>query len=65
VKIDYPETPKGKRRVRQNIWGNWVGYVSGRRFWEFGADAKSASFWENGATLEAAHVDCWVKPDPQ
>lgn len=30
------ETPKGKRTVRENIWGNIVGYVGGRRWKEFG-----------------------------
>lgn len=29
-------TPKGKRSVHENIWGNIVGYVGGRRFREFG-----------------------------
>ena len=61
MKINYPETPKGKRTVKRNIWGNWVGYVSGRRFWEFGVDEKSANFWAEGATLEAAHNECWLK----
>lgn len=52
--IDYPETPAGKRSVRRNIWGNTVGYVSGRRFWEFGDDEKAAGLWVRGATLEDA-----------
>lgn len=60
--ISYPETPAGKRRVRQNIYGNTVGYVAGRRFWEFGTDHKSAEFWEQGASLEDAHTKCWVQP---
>lgn len=34
--IPQPETPKGKRTVRGNIYGNLVGYVSGRRWIEFG-----------------------------
>ena len=33
------DTPKGKRSIRLNIWGNWVGYVSGRRWMEFGCQA--------------------------
>lgn len=35
-KIDQEPTPKGKRSIRWNIYGNWVGYVSGRRWKEFG-----------------------------
>lgn len=57
--IDYPETPKGKRSVRCNIWGNIVGYVSGKRFWEFGAsnivDEEIAEKWKNGASLKEVH----------
>lgn len=30
-------TPTGKRSVRINVWGNIVGYVSGKRFCEFGS----------------------------
>lgn len=29
--------PKGKRSAKRNVWGNVVGYVSGRRYKEFGA----------------------------
>lgn len=61
MNINWPETPNGKRTIKQNIYGNTVGYVSGKRFWEFGTDAKSAEFWVKGATLEAAHVDCWLE----
>jgi hypothetical protein len=28
--------PAGKRTARRNVWGNVVGYVSGRRYKEFG-----------------------------
>ena len=55
-KVNYPETPAGKRSVRRNIWGNMVGYVSGRRFWEFGSNASSerdADLWAKGYSLEA------------
>lgn len=62
LEITYPETPAGKRTIRQNVWGNWNGYVSGRRFWEFGTDHKTAEFWVNGATLEDSHIKCWVQP---
>lgn len=41
IRFKFPEqepekTPKGKRRAQKNIYGNWVGYVSGRRWKEFG-----------------------------
>lgn len=62
LKVNYPETPAGKRSIRKNEWGNWYGYVSGRRFWEFGTDNKSAVHWSNGATLEDAYVKCWIEP---
>jgi hypothetical protein len=48
--ITYPTTPKGKRSIKRNIWGNTNGYVGGRRFWEFGTDETSAQFWVDGAT---------------
>lgn len=57
---NYPDTPSGKRTVRCNIYGNSVGYVSGRRFWEFGTDHKSAEFWSKGASLEDAYNKCWT-----
>lgn len=55
--IEYPETPEGKRKVKRNIWGNTVGYVSGRRFWEFGDLQETAKVWESGASLEAAYME--------
>lgn len=58
--VEYPETPRGKRTIKRNVWGNVNGYVSGRRFWEFGQDEKTAEFWLKGATLEEAYNDCWV-----
>ena len=57
----YPETPKGKRTVKRNIWGNTNAYVSGRLFWEFGTDEKSAKFWGEGETLDAAYNECWLR----
>lgn len=61
MKVDYPETPKGKLVSRQNIYGNWVGYVSGRRFWEFGTDDRAAMCWQAGSDLENAYL--WTMPD--
>lgn len=56
LRVTYPATPVGKRRVHTNIYGNVVGYVAGKRFWEFGDDEVSADLWLNGATLENAIV---------
>lgn len=42
MKINYPDTPEGKRTVKQNVYGNTVGYVCEERFWEFETDDKSA-----------------------
>lgn len=51
----FPETPAGKRVIKINIYGNVVGYVSGRRFWEFGecnsTSEADAEAWRAGATL--------------
>ena len=56
--INYPETPKGKRTIRKNVWGSVVGYVSGKRFWEFGLvgtwNEAVAANWCSGETLEEA-----------
>lgn len=49
-KIAQEETPKGKRSIRWNIWGNWVGYVSGKRWIEFGSQPwseREANEWMN------------------
>lgn len=59
MQINYPDTPKGKRAVRINIWGNIVGYVSGFRFWEFGTNNYTnrciAEAWLAGKTLKEAN----------
>lgn len=34
-KIEQEPEPKGRRSVRQNIWGNWVGYIGNRRWMTF------------------------------
>lgn len=41
--IEQREIPKGKRKIRQNIWGNWVGYIGRERFKEFGYRASAES----------------------
>jgi hypothetical protein len=54
-KIEQEETPKGKRSVRRNIYGNLNGYVSGK-FWTTFGDAfdkinqEDADAWLRGET---------------
>lgn len=56
----YPATPTGKRSVRRNVYGNIKGYVSGKQFWEFGEDQRSADYWCAGHTLDDAYGKCWL-----
>lgn len=34
-----------RRRLRLNAYGNWVGYISGKRVEEFGTDEVEAFYW--------------------
>ena len=34
-----------KRRIHQNIWGNWNGYLGTRKVIEFGLDSWEAEHW--------------------
>jgi hypothetical protein len=34
-----------RARIRQNIWGNWNGYVGTRKVREFGTDEREAAAW--------------------
>jgi hypothetical protein len=34
-----------KRRIHQNIWGNWNGYEGKKRVVEFGTDEVRAGHW--------------------
>jgi hypothetical protein len=34
-----------KRKIKQNIFGNWCGYQFGRRTHEFGTNEIAAAFW--------------------
>jgi hypothetical protein len=34
-----------KRRIRQNIWGNWKGYEGSRKVHDFGTDEVEAKRW--------------------
>lgn len=33
------------RKVKQNQWGNWNGYIGTKRAVEFGCDDVSAGYW--------------------
>lgn len=53
--IEKEVTPKGKRSIRFNVWGNWVGYVSGKRWIDFGCHAcaeSDAIEWKNDSPLQ-------------
>lgn len=52
----------GKRTYRRNIWGNVVGYESGRRAWEFGCEIQAeaiAAEWCKGGTPSEAEDRYW------
>lgn len=34
-----------KRRIRENIWGNWKGYEGTRQVKDFGTDRRDAELW--------------------
>lgn len=61
MNVKYPETPKGKRSIRRNVWGNTNGYVSGKLFWEFGTDETTAQHWVEGNSLDRAYCECWIE----
>ena len=42
------ETSGPKRRIKQNIWGNWNGYEGTRKVREFGTDKWDAELWVKG-----------------
>jgi hypothetical protein len=55
------DTPKGKRTVKHNIYGNLVGYVGGKRWEEFGdaycrMNRAEAAAWAAGATRAEARL---------
>ena len=37
--------PIMKRRIKQNIWGNWNGYEGTRRVMQFGTSERNAKHW--------------------
>ena len=34
-----------KRRIKQNVWGNWNGYEGARKTMGFGTDERGANEW--------------------
>jgi len=34
-----------RRRIKQNIWGNWKGYEGNRKVMDFGTDEIEAEAW--------------------
>lgn len=44
--IQQEQEPKGKRSIRWNVWGNWVGYI-GRKRWMTFASEFDANEWLN------------------
>lgn len=45
-KIEQEQEPKGKRSIRWNIYGNWVGYI-GRKRWITFATEFDAIEWRD------------------
>lgn len=37
--------PINKARIKQNVWGNWNGYVGTRKVMEFGCRELDAKYW--------------------
>jgi len=40
-----------KRRIHQNIWGNWNGYEGNRKVESFGTDEEAALLWLGGTSM--------------
>jgi len=47
-----------KRRIHQNVWGNWNAYIGRNRFMEFGTNQAGAEKW-----LETGDIEEYVKPE--
>lgn len=50
------------RKIKQNIWGNWNGYLGGRKVAVFGTDEIAAGYWFlTGVTdFAAGYDDLWI-----
>lgn len=40
------------RKIKQNVWGNWNGYVGRRRVIQFGTDDIAAAYWSLMGTVD-------------
>ena len=45
MRFEYNHAMNSKRKIKQNIYGNWNGYVGRNRIQEFGTDSISAAYW--------------------
>lgn len=52
-----PETSRPKRRIHQNVWGNWNGYEGTRKVREFGTDKWDARLWVKGELTDEPAKD--------
>jgi hypothetical protein len=39
--IPQEREPKGKRSIRRNVWGNWIGYIGTRKWMTFAKEANA------------------------
>jgi hypothetical protein len=46
-----------QRKIKQNIYGNWVGYLGTRRSQEFGTKEVAAGYWLLTGTVD--FDECW------
>jgi len=44
-----------KKRIKQNIWGNWKGYEGRRKVQDFGTDEQAARDWISGIEPETTN----------
>lgn len=59
-----------KRRVKENVYGNWNGYEGQRRVKEFGTDETEALLWRDDPAAydelkaaQAEDMDCFAAAD--
>jgi len=41
----HPTSLRGTPRIRQNVWGNWNGYIGSRKVYEIGSSEFDAKVW--------------------
>lgn len=55
--------PASIKKIRQNIWGNWNGYIGRSKVIEFGTDEFRANEWLAG-TIEMRNTS-WITEAPK